>query len=75
MVFTRSSSHFDERMEEFKSYMANEHFLKTTTTHNNKRKREEYRVRSELHLQVMIDGKIIFQNGNLVKFPPTISSP
>jgi len=28
MVFTRSSSHFDEGIEEFKSYMANEHSLK-----------------------------------------------
>jgi hypothetical protein len=31
---TRSSSYFDEGIEEFKSYMANEHSL-TTTTHNN----------------------------------------
>jgi hypothetical protein len=34
---TRSSSHFDKGIEEFKSYMANEHFL-TTTTHNNLRR-------------------------------------
>jgi hypothetical protein len=72
MVFTRSSSHFDEgiKIRELYGY---EHSLKTISYNNFKR--EEYRVRSELHLQVMIDGQIIFQNGNLVKFPPTISSP
>jgi hypothetical protein len=40
---------FDEGIEEFGSYMANEHSLKTIS-HNNFKRRAEYRVRSELHL-------------------------
>jgi len=37
--------------------------------------KKKYRVRAELHSQVMINRQIIFQNGTLLKFPPTISSP
>jgi hypothetical protein len=68
----RRSSYVDEGIE-IRELYGYEHSLKTISYNNFKR--EEYRVRAELHLQVMIDGQIIFQNGNLVKFPPTISSP
>jgi DNA gyrase/topoisomerase IV subunit B len=64
---------FDEGIEEFGSYMANEHSLKTTSHNNFKKRRTEYRVRSELHLQVMIDGQIIFQKWKPFEIPPTFS--
>jgi hypothetical protein len=70
MGVIRSSSYLGEILK-FGSYMT-EHLKDISYKQISKKK---YRVRAELHSQVMINRQVIFQNGTLLKFPPTISSP